>query len=184
MAKGGREGFKKVIFFRKLKTQLNSIRREINNLEEVGIIKSVTILTSKSEERNKKRKIRGSKKYFLVDTEYILYSELKALFIKAQLLLEKNFIRNIEKIAKIKLFILTGIFIGIDCFPTDMLFVGSINRKKLAKLVKSFEKNLNHEINYTVMSLQEFKYRKDITDRFLYDILEGKKIIIVNQLDE
>ena len=46
---------------RKLKTQLNSIRREINNLEKLGIIKSV-ILTpvevkgKKKEQKKKKRR--------------------------------------------------------------------------------------------------------------------------------
>ena len=32
------------------------------------------------------------------------------------------------------------------------------------------------------MSLKEFKYRKDITDRFLYDILEGEKIVVLNEI--
>ena len=32
------------------------------------------------------------------------------------------------------------------------------------------------------MSRGEFIYRKDITDRFLYSILEGKKIIVIDKL--
>ena len=99
-------------------------------------------------------------------------------------MVEKDFVRQIERMAKVKLFVLTGIFVGMDSFSTDMLLVGSINHKKLAGIVKGFQKELSHEINYTVMSLQEFKYRQDITDRFLYDILEGKKIVIVDKLDK
>ena len=34
------------------------------------------------------------------------------------------------------------------------------------------------------MTPQEFKYRSDITDRFLYDILENKKIVVIDTLTE
>lgn len=173
---------------RNLKTQLNSVRREINNLEKLGIIKSVQLVEQGKEVKGKKnsrfqKKKRGSKKYFLANTDFILYPELKALLLKAQLLLERNFVSKIEKMAKVKLFVLTGIFVGLEGFPTDILLVGTVNRKKLAKIAHDFEKELNRNINYTVMSHQEFKYRQDITDRFLYDILENRKIVIVDKLN-
>lgn len=175
---------------RNLKTQLNSVRREINNLEKLEIIKSVQLPDGPDEEeeseaklsKKKKKKIRGSKKYFLANTDFILYPELKALLLKAQLLLERNFVGKVEKMAKVKLFLLTGIFVGVEGFATDMLLIGTVNRKKLAKIVKDFEKELNRDINYTVMSHQEFQYRQDITDRFLYNIFEGRKIIIVDKI--
>src|SRR3989338_5449570 len=114
---------------RKFKIQLNSIRREVENLEKFGVIKSVSQPQAEPGKRSVKAKKPGSKKYFLANTSFILYPELKAF------------------------------------------------------LIKRFEKELNREINYTVMTYQEYKYRHDITDRFLYEILGGKKIVIVNKLD-
>ena len=73
---------------------------------------------------------------------------------------------------------------GIEGFATDMLVVCMVNRKKLAGIVKDFEKELNHSINYTSMTVSEFRYRQDITDRFLYDILEGRKIIIIDKISD
>ena len=160
---------------RQLKTQLNSVRREVSNLESLGI---VTVVAAPGQTNQKK----SNKKFYLVNTNFTLYPELKALILKAQLLLEQNFVQEIERSAKVKLFILTGTFVGMDQAPTDMLLVGSINRRRLAALIRRFEKELSHEINFTVMSLQEFKYRQDITDRFLYDILEAKKIVIIDEL--
>lgn len=170
---------------RKLKSQLNSIRREVSNLEKLGIIKSVQLVEPETENSKNKSKSKkpGSKKYFLTNVDFILYPELKALLLKAQLLLERNFVSKIEKMAKVKLFILTGVFVGIEGLTTDMLLVGTVNRKRLAKIAKDFEKELGRSVNYMVMSLQEFKYRQDITDRFLYDILEGKKIIIIDRIN-
>ena len=184
---------------RKLKTQLNSVRREVNNLEKIGIVKSVQLVNSaksgtgeKLRKKKRERKTRrhavslrtGSKKYFLADADFILYPELKGLLLKAQLLLERNFVGKIEKMSKVKIFILTGIFVGMEGFVTDMLLVGTVNRKRLAKIVKEFEKELGRNINYTVMSQQEYKYRQDITDRFLYDILENRKILIVDKVSQ
>lgn len=166
---------------RQLKIQLNSIRREINNLEKIGLIYRVLLPQNKIKKNNKKF---HTKKYYLVNIDFPLYYELKALLIKAQILLERKLILKIQKIAKLHLFILTGIFIGLENFSTDMLLVGSINKKKLKKIIKNFEKELNHNVNYTVMSYQEFKYRQDITDKFLYDILENKKIVIVDKINK
>jgi len=166
---------------RKIKTQLNSIRREVENLEKIGIIKSVQLLVGKENQGDKAKK--GSKKYFLANQDFILYPELKALILKAQLLLERDFVDQIEKMVKVKLFILTGAFVGLEGCTTDMLLVGTVNHKAMARMVKDFEKKLNHGINYTVMSNQEFRYRQDVTDRFLYDILEGRRIVIVDKLN-
>ncbi|MFA6410216.1 MAG: helix-turn-helix domain-containing protein [Candidatus Buchananbacteria bacterium] len=165
---------------RKLGTQLNSVRREIDNLESVGIIKSINLEETEQSTKGGKEKA-GSKKYFLADTDFILYPELKALLLKAQLLLEKNFVSKIEKLSQLKLFILTGIFVGLEGSQTDLLLVGMINRKTLAKIVRDFEREIGRSVNYTAMSYQEFKYRQDITDKFLYDILEGRKIVVVDK---
>jgi hypothetical protein len=32
------------------------------------------------------------------------------------------------------------------------------------------------------MDIKEFKYRRDITDVFLYNILEGKKYVVLDEL--
>ena len=57
-----------------------------------------------------------------------------------------------------------------------MLLVGKVNKVKLVKLIKELEFELGREINFTLFNPQEFKYRRDITDIFLYGILEGKKL--------
>ncbi|MDD2807102.1 MAG: hypothetical protein PHW95_01090 [Patescibacteria group bacterium] len=170
---------------RTLKTQLNSVRREVVNLEKIGIVKSVAMTEElvKTAKGKKKKEQGGAKKYFLADTEFILYPELKGLILKAQLLLERTFVSRIEKISSIKLFILSGIFVGIEERSTDLLIVGKVNKNQLARIIKDFERELNRDINYTVMTYPEFKYRQDITDKFLYDILENRKIVIVDKLN-
>jgi len=179
---------------RAVKSQINSVRRELLNLKELGIIKEVeapkeVYLVPKKDRREKfsgefkKIKHKDSlKKFFQANDEFILFPELKALLLKADFLLEKKFVSAVKRTGNIDYLVLTGNFVGLPVVPVDLLLVGRFNRRRISRLIKDFEKSFGRTINYTMMSRQEFKYRKDITDRFLYNILENKKIVMVNDL--
>lgn len=154
---------------RKLKEHINSVRRELNNLERIGLIKSYG---------------QKQKKYYKINPNFLLYPELKSLIFKAQVLLEQNFIKKVQRMGRIKLLVLTGFFAGLSGTITDVLIVGSVNRDKIRRLIKDFQKNFDHEIHYTIMSKKEFDYRNNLTDRFLFQILENKKIVVVDKIEE
>jgi predicted transcriptional regulator len=148
---------------RKLKLQLNSVRRELAGLEAIGFVSGGTM--------------EQKRKFYRLNKEFPLYKELKSLFSKAELFLENKFIDEIKKLGKINLIILTGSFVGQSEMATDMLIVGRVSKKILAKKIKEFEQEFGKEVNYTLFSPQEYKYRRDVTDKFLYGILENKKIV-------
>ena len=165
---------------RNLKLQLNSVRRELENLEKFGILTS----DLKNEEGEGEKEAAGGqeKKYFRANPNFVLFDEIKALIIKAQILYEKDFVRKLNSIGKVKLLVLTGIFANNTNSLIDILIVGKINKIKLVKLIRELEVELGKEINYTVFDSQEFKYRRDITDIFLYGILDGRKIVVIDEV--
>jgi len=156
---------------RDLDLQVNSVRRELLNLEQLGLIIPVI-----SEVKSKE------KKYYAVSRDFLLFNEIKSLFIKAQLLSTKDFVENVQKICTPKLFVLTGFFTGNTDSKTDLLLVGKVNKDKLVKLIKELEESVNREINYTIMDEKEFIYRQEIFDVFLHKLMEGKKLIITDNL--
>jgi len=164
---------------RDLKLPPNSVRREIDILVNLGLIK---------EERLKE--ISGSKnkaldkKYFSGDKNFVLYPEIKALLIKSQLLFSRHFIAELQKICQPKLLALTGLFTNDLEVKTDLLFVGQVSHSAFLKLIKDLERQLGREINFTMMKPAEFEYRQKVMDIFLYSILEGKTIIIINNLNK
>jgi predicted transcriptional regulator len=161
---------------RKLKLQINSIRRELANLRKIGIIKLDKTIADKLDGGK-------VKKYYKANKDFVLYSELKVLFIKSQLLIRQGLLNKLTQLGKIDFLALAGVFVGEKMsLKTDILIIGKVNREKLKKLIKKFESEFGHEINYTIMSPDEFKYRKDVTDKFLYDILDGKHIIAVDNM--
>lgn len=166
---------------RNLKLQLNSTRRELENLENFGILSSSVSMDSEiGGDADGCGKGGQDKKYYRANPEFVLFEEIKALVVKAQILYGKDFVDKLQKIGKIKLLVLTGFFANNNTL-TDLLIVGKVNKIKLLKLIRELEEEMGREINFTLMEPKEFKYRRDITDIFLYEILEGRKIVVIDE---
>jgi DNA-binding MarR family transcriptional regulator len=158
---------------RDLELQVNSVRREIINLEEIGLIIPITGETKAKE-----------KKYYTINKGFLLFPEMKALFIKSQVLSTKEFAENVQKLYTPKLLILAGFFVEDVNSKTDILIVGKINKEKFIKTVRDLEVMIGREVNYTIMEEKEYLYRREVLDIFLNKIMEGQKIIVSDSLTE
>lgn len=152
---------------RKIKERINSVRRELENLETIGLISSQQT---------------GQKKFYRVDSSFILFSELRALILKSQLTVERDLAKSLRSVGQISYLALTGIFTDIEDAQTDILIVGKVNRIKLRKLINKFSRELDKRIRFTIMTKKEFEYRNDLTDKFLYHIMEHKKIVVTDKI--
>jgi len=158
----------------------SSVRHELDNLSKFGLISEESQPEKKEEKTGKKDK--SDKKYFYINTDFILYPEIKALFVKAQILFSQKFISGLQKICQPKFLALTGLFTNYPEAQTDLLVVGTVRRGAFLQLIKSLEKDLGREINFTILSEREFHYREEIMDIFLYNILEGKTMVLLDNI--
>lgn len=162
---------------RKIDAQLNSVRRELQNLIDLGLV------VEKTENQNLKGKaLVDRKKFYLANTNFLLFHDLRNLFRKIQILLKQNLVQEIQARGDVELLIFTGRFVDNQNVQTDLLIVGGIDQIALQKIISEFESELGYEINYTLMTKEEFNYRRQITDRFLFAILEGEKVVMVDKL--
>ena len=146
---------------------LNSIRRELENLEDLGLIISTE---------------RDAKKYYAVNKDFLLLPELKALFFKSRELNEQKVVQQIEKVGKIDLLVLSGSLTGNRESPVDIFIVGRVEKPQLEKIIKSYHKESGKELNYTVLSRKEFQERMELGDRFVFTLLNSRKIVVINKL--
>jgi hypothetical protein len=58
----------------------------------------------------------------------------------------------------------------------DVLVIGDTPAEKLEGTIRPLERKLRREINYTVMSPEEFKKRRAQKDAFLADVFRYKHI--------
>ena len=73
---------------------------------------------------------------------------------------------------------------NVDLDPLDLLVVGSIVLPELSQLVKAEEVRRGRELNYTVMTEEEFLFRKRRRDPFVISILEGSRVMIWGDEEE
>ncbi|MEI6228591.1 MAG: transcriptional regulator [Candidatus Saccharibacteria bacterium] len=161
---------------RKIDEQINSVRRELSNMLEVGII------TSDSAD---------NKLYYQVNQRYDYYVPLRSIFGDVQAdksrsiqpddesASEYNIVLN--NISGIRLAIFAGVLVRGSTAPVDLLIVGNVAAAKVKTVAKDIEKSEGRDINYSVLSYDEFYYRLSVKDRFITEILNSKHQVIIDK---
>jgi len=127
--------------------------------------------------------VRKKRKVYFVNPNFDFYNELRTLVLKSPSASKKKILSKLKKIGKIKLAVLSGVFVNLENARADMLIVGNyIKKKKLTRLIKDLEAEVGKEIDYVIMGPEEFQYRYDMYDRFLRDILERPHEKLINKL--
>lgn len=169
---------------RKIDTQINAVRRELSNLVKLGLI--VEIESSEEadpEELGTKKTFGVKRKYYMTNPDFPLLPEMTSLIIKAQLMLEKRLDQDIQEYGDVRYLAFLGMFIGKPRAPVDIFIVAdTFDSGRLRAALQDMEHDLGTEINFSVMSPEEFVYRKEMTDKFLYAILEAPKNVVVDKL--
>jgi hypothetical protein len=62
--------------------------------------------------------------------------------------------------------------------------VGDVNKARLAKVVADMEKEMGRELNYSALTPDEYQYRLSLNDRFITNVLEAKKVVIIDGQEE
>ncbi|OGL66770.1 hypothetical protein A2856_03325 [Candidatus Uhrbacteria bacterium RIFCSPHIGHO2_01_FULL_63_20] len=163
---------------RKIDAQLNSVRRELKNLVELGLV----VEKAGTAGARPGATLAEKKKYYAVNMDFVLCDDLRSMFKKMQILLKKYLVQELEKRGNVEYFAFTGRFVERSDVPTDIVIVGSIDPAELQRSIVQFEGDLGHEINYTLLPKEEFLYRRQVADRFLMSILGGEKVVMINRL--
>ncbi|MDD5692903.1 MAG: transcriptional regulator [Patescibacteria group bacterium] len=156
---------------RTIDEQINSVRRELLNLKSIGLVKS----------NEKKGKI-----YYEANTKFEFYSELKRIFEKTGKTPtgEDKVTFGIRKSGDISYAALMGAFVGDTASQVDLFVVGEVDKRKMKSVLANLEKELKREVNYCVMTLNEYEDRKMLFDRFLTELMASPKKILIDSLEE
>lgn len=151
---------------RRTKDEINAVRRELSFLEKKGILI---------------REPRANRVYYSLSKSYPFYYDLLRIGSK-NIGLGADIIKNKVKLGRIKYAMFSGRFLRKmkeQPDEVDLLIVGNVVLPELALLVREEEKRLNTEINYTVMTEDEFDFRKKKRDPFIISILSGSRVMLI-----
>ncbi len=155
--------------------QINSVRRELANMLSVGIITSDNA---------------NNKLYYKVNQRYDYFLPLKNIFgdnIMKNETPEKvevdynNYKKLFLEISGLRLVIFAGILVKGSASDVDILFVGNGSNAKIKTAVKHIESIEGRDINYSVLSYDEFYYRLSVRDKFVTEILNDKHNVVIDE---
>ena len=158
--------------------QINSVRRELSNMLEVGVI------TSDSSD---------NKLYYEVNQRYEFYSALRAIFagiavdsVKPAVATQESdvneiYLSTIAGISALRLAIVAGVLVRGSTSSVDVLLVGTLPTAKVKAAMANIEKTEGREINYSVMSYDDFYYRLSVRDKFITEILNSKHMVAIDK---
>lgn len=147
-------------------TKVN-VRKEIKALLAMGFIKNKIII--KEGVRGSKKKING----WYLNTAFRYLNSIRDVLVDPTLLVQEDLKDRFRPAGKIKLMIVSGVFIGEDKSRADLLLVGDKLKKNIVnQVVKGLEAEIGKELDYVVLDSEEFKYRLDMYDKLICDILD------------
>ena len=157
---------------RMIDEQINSVRRELANMVSVGIVQQDAI---------------DNKLYYSVNEDYPYIKPLAAIFS------DKNtedgmgaassvsWKDSLGRMRGLRLAIISGKLVVGSSSAVDLLLVGDdMSAVTIKNLVKKIEKDRKIEINYAVISYDDFYYRMSVKDRFIMDIVRNKHSVLVD----
>lgn len=156
---------------RRTDEEINAVRRELSHLEKVGLMT---------------KEHRANRLFYSTRRDYPLYFDLLELVVKTAGM-GGDIIKNRVRLGKVKFAMISGEFARGKFkggSSVDLLVVGKIVLPELSQIVKEEEVRREREINYTVMSEEEYEFRKKRRDPFVLEILRGSRILVIGDEEE
>lgn len=167
---------------RRVDSQINAIRRELKNLLDIGIVLEVEANGLPEKEMSDEEVGKGeNKRFYKVNVAFPLFDDLRSVMKKAAVLMNRTLVEDLKKSGRVDLVVLTGRFTETATIPTDVLIVGELPPEKVQEAITNFEREIGREVNYTYMPREEFDYRSDVSDRFLASILQGRRVVLLDE---
>lgn len=154
-------------------------RREINALSAMDFIKPKMLV--KAGARGTKKKVSA----WQLNPNFQYLSPIRDLLVDPNLLLQDDLAGRFKHVGKIKLMVVAGVFIGDEKSRVDVLLVGDkLKKVPLQQVIKGLEAEIGKELDYVVFDTEEFKYRIDMYDKLVCDIIDlpHEKLIDNGQL--
>lgn len=156
---------------RRTEEEINAVRRELLHMEKAGMVA---------------KEPRANRLFYSFRKDYPLYYELIELIVKTSGL-GGEIIKRRTRLGKIKYAMISGRYARAKPRgpnDVDLLIVGNVVLPELAQIIRAEETRRDQEINYTVMSEEEFLFRKQRNDPFVKEVLSGSRTILIGDEEE
>lgn len=171
---------------KKTKSKEAVVRKELNALTAMGFIekrKARMAITTSSGKKifSKVKEVSG----YALNPNFPHNDALKDLLFDFHLFDKKKLATLFKPVGRIKLFIVSGIFLGQAKTRVDILLVGeAIKQEKAEKILDTLSAELGREVICSIMDVEEYEYRYKMYDKFVLDILSMPHEKVIDKVQE
>lgn len=154
---------------------------ELKRLQKLQVVKSA-LCTREVVKNKKSRKARVSA-WTGNESDYV--KALNVFLRDTEPAPENSVLSKLKGVGAVKLVIASGFFASQKENPSriDLLIVGDkLQERKIATALRTIEAQYGREIAYAVFSTQDFRYRLDIYDRLVRDVLDYPHHVLLDHL--
>lgn len=163
-----------------------TIRRELKLMAKIGFIKEVSYSKQITKIKKGKTEIHKEKTLgYKVDQTFVYLASFKSLLLEKEELSPLKIYEQFKKLAKLDVFLLSGVFLGAKTENgIDLLIVGrNLKKSKIEEQICQVEGFMGTELTYAVFETDEFAYRHMMHDKFVRHILQSPSEIVLNNLN-
>lgn len=151
-----------------------SAKHELGILRKIKLIKSKVFVRRIVRKNGKQNKFARKKVWgWMLNPSFLYLAELEKLLIDASLIKGEELVRKLSSSGRLKLVILSGLFIQNPDSRADILIVGDhLRRGTLENTLRAIEAEIGKELRYAIFETNEFNYRLGMYDKLVRDILD------------
>lgn len=170
------------------KVSSKQVKKELIDLSKAGLIKrqKFTKQESFALTGNKINKIIRKKKRiqgWILNEKFVYLNQIRNLLISTILLKDEEIVRRVSKSGKIKIVIVSGVFLQNWDTRADILVVGdNVKDSTLQKVIRGMEAEIGKELRYASLGTQDFQYRMSICDKLVRDIFDYPHKVILDKM--
>lgn len=170
----------------KTKSKGVAVRKEVTLLLSIGFLekKKSRVYSTVGKGKKAKSVIKEVLGYKL-NGEFSHNQALRDLLFDFETVDRKDLVNRFKAIGRIKLFIVSGIFVGSRESRVDMLIVGEgLKRPKAEKAFELLASELGRDVIYSIMDVEEYEYRVKMYDKFVRDIIDMPHERIIDKINK
>lgn len=157
---------------KRIKAKQGDVRKELTVFEKIGFVKKRATTYGK-------RKTHG----YILDPSFPYLDMLDRFLTSARPLTDKEMVRKLSRSGKIKMVVLSGVFLKDPDSRVDMLVVGDqLKPKALQNAISAIEADMGRELNFAAFETTDFKYRRSVFDKLVRDVFDYPHIIIHDKI--
>lgn len=151
--------------------QYSAVWKELNNLEEAGLLKSESL---------------GGRRIFTLNSRYPIVPELRNIILKTvgagDLL--RGSLKDLEGIDVAFIF---GSFAEGEAdadSDLDIMLIGNLDVARITPVIAKIEERLDRDVNYVLLTQEDWESRRRDEDPFVTNVRDAKKIMLIGTLDD